>query len=98
MGAWIGGPGFRQTPSTGGNLNRPRPVQPNSLRRTMAGGPVMPRLLQNPYAQFSESLRAGRSPLCIDLKLKPGFSTRDRREGPGFQPLGRGNRIDAGSR
>jgi hypothetical protein len=62
MGASIGGSGFPQRPSTGiyrtGNL----PVQVNSPRRTMQGGPVMPRLPQNPYAQFARDLARNLAP------------------------------------
>ena len=44
MGTLIGRPSFPQRPRTGIYGNGSLPAQVNSPRRTMPGGPIMPRL------------------------------------------------------
>jgi len=71
MGNAIGGLSFLQRPGIRMYGNGSLPVQFNSPRRTMPGGPIMPRLPQNPYAQFARNLARNLAPPAT--KLPPAF-------------------------
>ena len=78
MGAPILPFGFPQRPSTMifGNGILPAPFA--SRRRTMPGGPMMPRLPQNPYPQIARTLVRNlvptvRQPARLSSKMPPAF-------------------------